>query len=182
MPSTIHSRNTTALVCLLAHKAFVKAKCFAHATRYEGECNELVLPDIRGQHICFGSYGKLQDCPLRHLFSCVFVFANRRRQIRNRHRKQTQATDRNRRRRKRNRSRQSRNRHRYRYRQSSQKEWDKQDFVAMLSTRRHKTDDVHAHTRPHAHAQCKEVLHPSITSFSHLLHDAFKVHFTHEAF
>ena len=35
---------------------------------------------------------------------------------------------------------------------------------------------------PHAHALCEEVLHPSITSFSQLLHDALKIHFSHEAF
>ena len=139
MPSTIHSRNTTALVCLLAHKAFVKAKCFAHATRYEGECNELVLPDIRGQHICFGSYGKLQDCPLRHLFSCVFACARGRRQ--------------------------NRNRHRHRYRQLSQKEWGKRDHPLSLCFQqagaKHTMCDVcamyvHAHTRPHAHALMRE--------------------------
>jgi hypothetical protein len=39
------------------------------------------------------------------------------------------------------------------------------------------------HIRAHTHTHlCEKVLHPSVTSFSQLLHDAFKVHFSHQAF
>lgn len=144
-----------------------------------------ILPDYRWQHICFGSYGKLQDCPPRHIFSCVCAFSCRRRQSEtdtgNRRRQQTEKdvdvtemdvdkteTDTG-----------------NRYRQPSHTERMEQagsSFIAMFSSRRHKTDDVHAHTRPRARALCEEVLHPSSTSFSQLLPDAFKVHFSHEAF
>jgi hypothetical protein len=188
MPSTTHSRNTTALVCLLAHKAFVKAKHSVLHIRYAMtvSATSLCYRTSEGSTSALGRTESFRIA-LFGTFSPAYLYLHADvdktvTDTGNRRRQQTE-TDLD----------------------VTETEVDKAETDTGIDTANHHRKNgasriilyryvfntqaqnrrcacTYAPNCPHAHALCEEVLHPSITSFSQLLHDALKVHFSHEAF